>query len=97
VPKAAKLLSYKSFVAKADPTKVPKYVRAVDFMKYISIAKRAVGMTPEYSEEYIKNMKRVWPGMIPTILMLTGLDATATNNGLMTNHFVTVGLGYRTA
>ncbi|NCB08706.1 MAG: SusC/RagA family TonB-linked outer membrane protein, partial [Bacteroidia bacterium] len=47
-------VSYNSYVAKGVPTNVPRYVGAVDFMKYISVAKRAVGMTPEYSEEYIK-------------------------------------------
>ncbi|MDR1381651.1 MAG: TonB-dependent receptor plug domain-containing protein, partial [Tannerella sp.] len=47
-------ISYNGYIAQGKPTNVPKYVGAVDHMKYISIAKRAVGMTPEYSEEYIR-------------------------------------------
>jgi TonB-linked SusC/RagA family outer membrane protein len=86
-------VSYKSFVARAEPTNVPKYVGAVDFMKYISIAKRAVGMTPEYTEEYIKKYEEGVARNDPNFPDVDWFDATATNNGLMTNHFVTVGLG----
>ncbi len=86
-------VTYNSFVAKGEPTKVPKYVGAVDFMKYISIAKRAVGMTPEYSEEYIKEYEEGVARNDPNYPDVDWFDATATNNGLMTNQFVTVSLG----
>ncbi len=86
-------VTYNSFVAKGEPTKVPKYVGAVDFMKYISIAKRAVGMTPEYSEEYIKEYEAGVARKDPNYPDVDWFDATATNNGLMTNQFVTVSLG----
>ncbi len=86
-------VTYNSYVAKGEPTKVPKYVGAVDFMKYISIAKRAVGMTPEYSEEYIKEYEAGVARNDPNYPDVDWFDATATNNGLMTNHFVTVSLG----
>lgn len=86
-------ISYNSFVAKGVPTNVPKYVGAVDFMKYISIAKRAVGMTPEYSEEYIKEYEEGVARNDPKYPDVDWFDATATNNGLMTNHFVTISLG----
>jgi len=86
-------VTYNSYVAKGEPTKVPKYVGAVDFMKYISIAKRAVGMTPEYSEEYIKEYEEGVARNDPNYPDVDWFDATATNNGLMTNQFVTVSLG----
>ncbi len=86
-------VSYNSYVAKGDPTNVPRYVGAVDFMKYISIAKRAVGMTPEYSEEYIKEYEAGVARNDPNYPDVDWFDATATNNGLITNHFVTVSLG----
>jgi hypothetical protein len=62
-------------------------------MKYISIAKRAVGMTPEYSEEYIKEYEAGVARNDPNYPDVDWFDATATNNGLMTNQFVTVSLG----
>jgi TonB-linked SusC/RagA family outer membrane protein len=86
-------VTYNSFVAKGEPTKVPKYVGAIDFMKYISIAKRAVGMTPEYTEEYIKQYEEGVARKDPNYPDVDWFDATATNNGLMTNQFVTVSLG----
>ncbi|MDD2381305.1 MAG: SusC/RagA family TonB-linked outer membrane protein, partial [Mariniphaga sp.] len=86
-------VTYNSYVAKGEPTKVPKYVGAVDFMKYISIAKRAVGMTPEYSEEYIKEYEEGVARNDPNYPDVDWFDATATNNRLMTNQFVTVSLG----
>lgn len=86
-------VSYNSYVAKGVPTNVPKYVGAVDFMKYISIAKSAVGMTPEYSEEYIKEYEAGVARNDPNYPDVDWFDATATNNGLMTNHFITVSQG----
>ena len=86
-------VSYKTFLAKGVPTNVPKYVGAVDFMKYISIAKRAVGMTPEYTEEYIKEYEEGVARNDPNYPDVDWFEATATNNGLMTNHFATVSLG----
>jgi len=87
------VVSYSSYVAKGVPTNVPKYVGAVDFMKYISIAKQAVGMTPEYSEEYIKEYESGIANNDPNYPDVDWFDATATNNGLITNHFVTVSQG----
>ena len=86
-------VTYNGFVGKGDPTKVPQYVGAVDFMKYISIAKRAVGMTPEYSEEYIKEYEAGVARNDPNYPDVDWFDATATNNGLLNNHFVAVSLG----
>lgn len=87
------IVTFNSYVAKAIPTNVPKYVGAVDFMKNISIAKRAVGMTPEYSEEYIKEYEAGIAKKDPNYPDVDWFDATATNNGLITNHFVTVSQG----
>lgn len=86
-------VSYKSYIAKGVPTNVPKYVGAVDFMKYISIAKRAVGMTPEYTEEYIKEYEEGIARKDPNYPDVDWFEATATNNGLMTNQFITISLG----
>ena len=86
-------VSYRTFLAKGVPTHVPKYVGAVDFMKYISIAKRAVGMTPEYSEEYIREYEAGVARNDPNYPDVDWFEATATNNALMTNHFATVSLG----
>ncbi len=86
-------VSYNSYVSKGNPTHVPEYVGAVDFMKYISIAKRAVGMTPEYSEEYIREYEAGVARKDPNYPDVDWFDATATNNALMTNHIVTVSLG----
>ncbi len=86
-------VSYNGYVAKGTPTNVPKYVGAVDFMKYISIAKRAVGMTPEYTEEYIKEYEAGVAKKDPNYPDVDWFDATATNNGLMTSHIITVSLG----
>ncbi len=86
-------VSYNSYVAKGVPTNVPEYVGAVDFMKNISIAKRAVGMTPEYSEEYIKEYEAGIARNDPNYPDVDWFDATATNNGLITNHFITVSQG----
>ena len=86
-------VSYNSYVAKGVPTNVPRYVGAVDFMKYISIAKRAVGMTPEYSEEYIKEYEAGVARNDPNYPDVDWFDATATNDGLITNHFITVSQG----
>ncbi|MDR2817028.1 MAG: SusC/RagA family TonB-linked outer membrane protein, partial [Proteiniphilum sp.] len=86
-------VSFNSYMAKGVPTNVPKYVGAVDFMKYISIAKRAVGMTPEYSEEYIKEYEAGIARNDPNYPDVDWFDATATNNALMTNNFVTISLG----
>ncbi len=86
-------VSYNSYIAKGRPTYVPKYVGAVDFMKYISIAKRAVGMTPEYSEEYIKEYEAGVARKDPNYPDVDWFDATATNNALMTNHIITVSSG----
>lgn len=86
-------VSYNGYLAKGKPTNVPKYVGAVDFMKYISIAKRAVGMTPEYSDEYIQEYEAGVQRGDPNYPDVDWFDATATNNGLLTNHFLTVSLG----
>ncbi len=86
-------VSYSGYVAKGAPTNVPKYVGAVDFMKYISIAKRAVGMTPEYSEEYIKEYEAGVARNDPNYPDVDWFEATTTNNGILQNHFVTVSLG----
>jgi len=86
-------VSFNSYVSKGVPTNVPKYVGAVDFMKYISIAKRAVGMTPEYSEEFIKEYEAGVARNDPNYPDVDWFEATATNNGLLQNHFVTVSLG----
>ena len=86
-------VSFNTYVSKGVPTNVPKYVGAVDFMKYISIAKRAVGMTPEYSEEYIKEYEEGVARHDPNYPDVDWFDATATNNGILQNHFVTVSLG----
>ncbi|MDR1155245.1 MAG: SusC/RagA family TonB-linked outer membrane protein, partial [Bacteroidales bacterium] len=86
-------ISYSGYVAKGRPTNVPKYVGAVDFMKYISIAKRAVGMTPEYSEEYIREYEDGISRNDPNYPDVDWFDATTTNNGLINSHFVTVSLG----
>lgn len=86
-------ISFNSYVAKGQPTNVPKYVGAVDFMRYISIAKQAVGMTPEYSEEYIAEYEAGVARNDPNYPDVDWFDATATNNGLLTNHFVTVSSG----
>ncbi len=86
-------VSYNSYVAKGVPTNVPQYVGAVDFMKYISIAKRAVGMTPEYSEEYIQEYAEGVARKDPNYPDVDWFDATATNNGLITNHFLTISQG----
>ena len=86
-------VSFNSYVSKGVPTNVPKYVGAVDFMKYISIAKRAVGMTPEYSEEFIKEYEEGIARNDPNYPDVDWFEATATNNGLLQNHFVTVSLG----
>ncbi|MDR2042438.1 MAG: TonB-dependent receptor [Tannerella sp.] len=86
-------ISYNGYVAQGKPTNVPKYVGAVDFMKYISIAKRAVGMTPEYSEEYIQEYEAGVARGDPNYPDVDWFDATATNNGLINSHFVTVSLG----
>lgn len=86
-------VTYNGYVAKGVPTNVPKYVGAVDFMKYISIAKRAVGMTPEYSEEYIKEYEAGVAKNDPNYPDVDWFDATATNNGLITNHFITISQG----
>jgi TonB-linked SusC/RagA family outer membrane protein len=86
-------VSYNSYVAKGVPTNVPRYVGAVDFMKYISIAKRAVGMTPEYSEEYINEYEAGIARNDPNYPDVDWFDATATNNALITNHFLTISQG----
>jgi TonB-linked SusC/RagA family outer membrane protein len=86
-------ISYSGYVAQGKPTNVPKYVGAVDFMKYISIAKRAVGMTPEYSEEYIKEYEEGVSRNDPNYPDVDWFDATTTNNGIINSHFVTVSLG----
>lgn len=86
-------ISYSGYVAKGKPTNVPKYVGAVDFMKYISTAKRAVGMTPEYSEEYIREYEDGISRNDPNYPDVDWFDATATNNGLINSHFVTISLG----
>jgi len=86
-------VSFNSYMAKGVPTNVPRYVGAVDFMKYISIAKRAVGMTPEYSEDYIKEYEAGIARNDPNYPDVDWFDATTTNNGLMTNNFVTISLG----
>lgn len=86
-------VSFNSYVSKGVPTNVPKYVGAIDFMKYISIAKRAVGMTPEYSEEFIKEYEEGIARNDPNYPDVDWFEATATNNGLLQNHFVTVSLG----
>ncbi len=86
-------VSYNSYVAKGVPTNVPKYVGAVDFMKYISIAKRAVGMTPEYSDEYISQYEKGVAAGDPNYPDVDWFDATATNNGLITNQFFTISQG----
>ncbi|MDR2496422.1 MAG: TonB-dependent receptor [Tannerellaceae bacterium] len=86
-------ISYNGYVAQGKPTNVPKYVGAVDFMKYISIAKRAVGMTPEYSEEYISEYEEGVRRGDPNYPDVDWFDATVTNDGLINSHFVTVSLG----
>ena len=86
-------ISYNGYVAQGKPTNVPKYVNAVDFMKYISIAKRAVGMTPEYSEEYIREYEEGVARNDPNYPDVDWFDAAATNDGLINSHFVTVSLG----
>jgi TonB-linked SusC/RagA family outer membrane protein len=86
-------VSYNGYVAQGNPTNVPKYVGAVDFMKYISIAKRAVGMTPEYSEEYISEYAAGVARNDPNYPDVDWFEATATNDGVITNHFMTVSLG----
>ncbi|MDR2498934.1 MAG: SusC/RagA family TonB-linked outer membrane protein, partial [Tannerellaceae bacterium] len=86
-------ISYSGYIAQGKPTNVPKYVGAVDFMKYISIAKRAVGMTPEYSEEYIAEYEDGVRRGDPNYPDVDWFDATTTNNGLINSHFVTVSLG----
>ena len=86
-------VSYNSYVAKGVATNVPKYVGAVDFMKYISIAKRAVGMTPEYSEEYINEYEAGVARNDPNYPDVDWFDATTTNNGLITNNFITISQG----
>jgi TonB-linked SusC/RagA family outer membrane protein len=86
-------ISYNGYVAQGRPTNVPKYVGAVDFMKYISIAKRAVGMTPEYSEEYIKEYEDGVRRGDPNYPDVDWFDATATNDGIINSHFLTVSLG----
>jgi TonB-linked SusC/RagA family outer membrane protein len=86
-------ISYSGYVAQGKPTSVPKYVGAVDFMKYISITKRAIGMTPEYSEDYIREYEEGVSRNDPNYPDVDWFDATATNNGLINSHFVTVSLG----
>jgi TonB-linked SusC/RagA family outer membrane protein len=86
-------ISYNGYVAQGKPTNVPEYVGAVDFMKYISIAKRAVGMTPEYSEEYIREYEEGVLRGDPNYPDVDWFDATSTNNGIINSHFLTVGLG----
>lgn len=86
-------VSINSYIAKGMPTNVPKYVGAVDFMKYISIAKRAVGMTPEYTEEFIKEYEEGVDRNDPNYPDVDWFDETATNNALMTNNNVTISLG----
>ena len=86
-------VSYNGFVAQGKPMKVPKYVGAIDFMKYISIAKRAVGMTPEYSEEYISEYEAGVLRGDPNYPDVDWFDATTTNDGLINSHFITISLG----
>ena len=86
-------VSVNSYIAKGIPTNVPEYVNAVDFMKYISIAKRAVGMTPEYTEEYIKEYEEGIARNDPNYPDVDWFKATATNNALMTNNIATISLG----
>ena len=86
-------ISYKGYLAKGVPTHVPKYVGAVDFMKYISIAKRAVGMTPEYTEEYIKEYEEGVARNDPNYPDVDWFKETATNDAMMYNHFLTLSLG----
>ena len=86
-------ISYNGFVSQGKPTHVPKYVNAVDFMKNISIAKRAVGMTPEYSEEYIKEYEAGVARNDPNYPDVDWFKATTTNNGISNSHFLTVSLG----
>ena len=86
-------VTYNGYVAQGKPTNVPKYVGAVDFMKYISIAKRAVGMTPEYSEEYIREYEAGVARNDPNYPDVDWFKATTTNNGLINSHFITVSSG----
>src|SRR5690554_5953389 len=86
-------VSVNSYIAKGIPTNVPQYVNAVDFMKYISIAKRAVGMTPEYTEEYIREYEAGVARNDPNYPDVDWFKATATNNALMTNNIATISLG----
>ncbi|MDR1918635.1 MAG: TonB-dependent receptor [Tannerellaceae bacterium] len=86
-------VSYNGYVAQGKPTNVPKYVGAVDFMKYISIAKRAVGMTPEYSEDYIAEYEAGVLRGDPNYPDVDWFDATATNNGVINSHFLTISVG----
>lgn len=86
-------VSYNGYVAQGKPTNVPKYVNAVDFMKYISIAKRAVGITPEYSDEYIQEYEEGVKRGDPNYPDVDWFKATATNNGIINSHFITVSLG----
>jgi len=86
-------VSYNGFVQQGKPIQVPKYVGAVDFMKYISIAKRAVGMTPEYSEDYIAEYEAGVLRGDPNYPDVDWFKATTTNDGLMNNHYLTVSLG----
>ena len=91
--KGKAFISYKGYIAKGVPTHVPKYVGAVDFMKYISIAKGAVGMTPEYTEEYIQEYEEGVARNDPNYPDTDWFKETATNDAMMYNHFVTLSMG----
>src|SRR5690606_39533046 len=52
-----------------------------------------VEMTPEYSEEFIKEYEVGVARNDPVYPDVDWSEATATNNGLLQNHFVTVSLG----
>ena len=54
---------------------------------------RKINMTPEYSEEYIKEYEAGVARQDPNYPDVDWFDATATNNGLMTSHIVTISLG----
>src|SRR5690625_4095722 len=50
-------------------------------------------MTPEYSEEYIADYEEGIARNDPNYPDVDWFNATATNNGLMTNNFITISQG----
>ena len=86
-------VSYSGFVSKGVPTNVPKYVGAVDFMKYINLAKQNVGLSPDYAEDYIRDYEAGVNRGDPNFPDTDWFEATNTNNGVMNNHFVTINIG----